>query len=62
MTKLLDMAIEVARALPSDAQDEIARVVLQMAEAGRDPEPITADQLAYVLDRLIPPVRGESKP
>jgi hypothetical protein len=62
MTKLLDMAIEVVRALPPETQDEIARVVLQMAEAGRDPEPITADQLAYVLDRLLPPLQSESKP
>jgi len=31
MTKLLDQALEVARSLPSDAQDDIARVVLQLA-------------------------------
>ena len=31
MTKLLDRALEVARSLPSDAQDDIARVVLQLA-------------------------------
>jgi hypothetical protein len=30
MTKLLDLAFEAARRLPSDAQDEIARVVLQL--------------------------------
>jgi hypothetical protein len=34
MTKLLDQALEAARSLPSDAQEEIARVVLQLA--GRD--------------------------
>jgi hypothetical protein len=34
MTKLLDQALEAARSLPSDAQDEIARVVLQLT--GRD--------------------------
>ncbi len=34
MTELLDQALEAARSLPSDAQDEIARVVLQLA--GRD--------------------------
>jgi hypothetical protein len=31
MTKLLEQALEVARRLPSDAQDDIARVVLQLA-------------------------------
>jgi len=30
MTKLLDQALQAARALPEDAQDEIARVVLQL--------------------------------
>ena len=34
MTKLLDRAFEVARALPPDAQDDIARVVLQLAGNG----------------------------
>jgi len=33
MTKLLDQALQVARNLPSDAQDDIARVVLQLAGA-----------------------------
>jgi predicted transcriptional regulator len=31
MTKLLDRALEAARGLPSEAQDDIARVVLQLA-------------------------------
>jgi hypothetical protein len=31
MTKLLDQALEAARSLPSEAQDDIARVVLQLA-------------------------------
>ncbi|ABE41557.1 hypothetical protein RPD_4340 [Rhodopseudomonas palustris BisB5] len=31
MTKLLDQALEVARGLPAEAQDDIARVVLQLA-------------------------------
>jgi len=30
MTKLLDKALEAARSLPPDAQDDIARVVLQL--------------------------------
>jgi hypothetical protein len=31
MTKLLDQALEVARSLPSEAQDDTARIVLQLA-------------------------------
>jgi hypothetical protein len=31
MTKLLDRALEALRGLPADAQDDIARVVLQLA-------------------------------
>lgn len=30
MTKLLDQALEVARSLPDELQDDIARVVLQL--------------------------------
>lgn len=33
MTKLLDQALEIARSLPADAQDDIARIVLQLAGA-----------------------------
>jgi hypothetical protein len=36
MTKLLDRAVEAARSLPPDAQDDIARVVLRLA--GTDDE------------------------
>jgi predicted transcriptional regulator len=31
MTKLLDQALELARSLPSEAQDDIARIVMQLA-------------------------------
>lgn len=31
MTKLLDQAVEAARALPPDLQDDIARVIFQLA-------------------------------
>jgi hypothetical protein len=39
MTKLLDRAVEAARSLSPDAQDDIARVVLQLAG---DEQPIVA--------------------
>jgi hypothetical protein len=41
MTKLLDQAIETARALPPDVQDDIARVVLQLTGS---------EQPGYVFD------------
>jgi predicted transcriptional regulator len=31
MTKLLDKALEAVRVLPADAQDDIARILLQLA-------------------------------
>ena len=37
MTKLLEQALEAARSLSPDAQDDIARVVLRLA--GTDEEP-----------------------
>ena len=40
MTQLLDRAIEIARALPERAQDEIARLIL--AAAMRDGDPVVA--------------------
>jgi hypothetical protein len=35
MTKLLEQALEAARALPPEAQDDIARVVFQLSAAER---------------------------
>lgn len=39
MTKLLDEALEAARCLPPDAQDDIARLVLQLA-VDNEPTPL----------------------
>jgi hypothetical protein len=36
MTKLLDRALDAARNLPAAAQDDIARIVLQLAGADDD--------------------------
>jgi hypothetical protein len=40
VTKLLDQALEAARSLPPEAQDDIARIVLQLA--GDDEAPPVA--------------------
>ena len=61
MTKLLDHALEAARNLPPDAQDDIARVVLRLA--GRDDEasPVTLspDERAAVAVSKAAAARGE---
>ncbi len=40
MTELLDRAVGLARNLPPGAQDDIARIVLQLAGADHEVEPI----------------------
>lgn len=50
MTKLLENAIEAARRLPAEAQDEIARAILRFAQTDQESEPIPAEHLAAVLE------------
>jgi predicted transcriptional regulator len=60
MTKLFDEAVEAARLLPDEAQDEIARLVLHLAAATDDePEEIDPEHLAAVLEGLDEIRRGE---
>ncbi|MDB5523235.1 MAG: hypothetical protein JWM58_998 [Rhizobium sp.] len=52
MTKLLDQAVETARNLPADVQDDIARIVLSLA--GEEREIITlnkAEEASIALSR-----------
>ena len=48
MTKLLDRAVEAARGLPPERQDEIARVVLRLAGAEEPPTALTAEERAAI--------------
>jgi hypothetical protein len=60
MTKLLDRALEAARSLSADAQDDIARVVLQLAgceEAA--PIVLSADERAAIAASKAATARGE---
>ncbi len=60
MTKLLDQALEAARGLSPDAQDDIAHVVLRLA--GADAEPpvrLTRDEQAAVAASKAAAARGE---
>jgi predicted transcriptional regulator len=60
MTKLLDRALETVRRLPSEAQDDIAHVVLRLA--GADDEPpaaLTAEEQAAIAASKAAATRGE---
>lgn len=52
MTKLLEKALEAVRRLPTDAQDEIARTMLQLAGDDGEPEPVDPAHLPAVLEGL----------
>jgi hypothetical protein len=60
MTKLLDQALEVARNLPSDAQDDIARIVLQLAGSDETaPVALSADERSAIAKSKEAAARGE---
>lgn len=59
MSKLLEKALDAARQLPEDAQDEIARAMLAMMQIEGEPEPIDAAHLAAVLEGLAQAKRRE---
>jgi hypothetical protein len=60
MTKLLDQALEVARSLPSDVQDDIARVVLQLAGSDEIAAvALSADERAAIAASKDAAARGE---
>ena len=60
MTKLLEQAIDVARNLPSDVQDDIARVVLQLAGTADAPPLVLTNEERAAIERSKQAVaRGE---
>jgi hypothetical protein len=59
MTKLLDKALEAVRQLSTEAQDEIARAMLEMAMSTSEPEEIDPADLPFVLKGLAEAERGE---
>lgn len=60
MTKLLDQALEVARSLPSEAQDDIARIILQLAgKSDAQPVTLSADERAAITASKAAAARGE---
>ena len=60
MTKLLDRALEVARSLPPEAQDDIARVVLRLTGADDDTiVPLTSEEQTAIAASKAAATRGE---
>jgi hypothetical protein len=60
MTKLLEQAVKMARSLSPDAQDDIARVVLQLAGADdQPPVTLTSDEQAAINASKAAAARGE---
>jgi hypothetical protein len=59
MTKLLEQALEAVQRLPDDSQDEIARLMLHMAQSDAEPEPIDPAHLPAVLEGLAQAKRRE---
>jgi hypothetical protein len=59
MTKLLDPAVEAARSLSPDAQDDIARVVLRLAGDEQPIVALTPDERVAVNRSRAAAARGE---
>jgi len=60
MTKLLDQALEMVRSLPADAQDDIARMVLQLAGAeAASPLLLSDDERSAIFASKEAAARGE---
>lgn len=59
MTDLLEKAVEAVRRLAPEAQDEIARAMLQLAEDEEESGPIAPEDLAAVQEALAEVDRGE---
>ena len=61
MTRLLEQALEAARGLPPDAQDDIARVVLRLAGTDDETVPVelSGDERASIAASKAAAARGE---
>lgn len=60
MTKLLDQALEAVRDLPPDVQDDIARIVLELAGSGGAlPVSLSDDERTAIANSKAAAARGE---
>jgi len=59
MTRLLEQAVEAVRALPEDVQDDLARMLLQLAGVEQPPYELTPEEAADIDASLAEAERGE---
>jgi hypothetical protein len=59
MTKLLEQAVETVRGLPPEVQDELARILLQLAGTDQPVFQLTAEEEASLAESLAQAGRGE---
>jgi predicted transcriptional regulator len=59
MTRLLEQAIETVSTLPDDTQDELARILLQLAGVEQLPYELTPEEEADLDASLAEAERGE---
>ncbi len=59
MTDLLEKAVAAVRGLPASSQDDIARVMLMLANEDQPPVPLTAEEEASLAESLAQAARGE---
>ncbi len=60
MTKLVQQAIAAISLLPAETQDDLARLLLALAEGA--PAPLTADEAAAISEAEAEIARGERVP
>ena len=59
MTRLLEQAVEAVSALPDDAQDDLARILLQLAGIDQPLYELTPEEAANIDASLAEAERGE---
>jgi predicted transcriptional regulator len=59
MTKLLEQAVETVRSLPAEVQDELARILLQLAGEDQPLVQLSAADEASLEESLAQADRGE---
>ena len=59
MTRLLEQAVEAVSALPDEAQDDLARILLQLAGVEQPPYELSPEEAADIDASLEEAGRGE---
>ena len=59
MTRLLEQAVKAVSALPDEAQDDLARILLQLAGVDQPPYELTPEEAADLDASLTEAANGE---